>query len=108
MNRVIAVILITIISIILTGCSTRAPKIEIVKEYETKVIIPDSSNYQYISAPELPDNLASLTIDEVLDVMIVYSIKLQTTVKLYESRTESLDKWVKEVKTIYKVEGSYE
>lgn len=87
---------------IFTGCYNKQPKIEIVKEYETKLILPDASNYEYFKTPTLPDNLISLPKEEIINILLPYAIRLQTSVLLYESRTKSLIEWRDNVTEIYK------
>lgn len=88
-----------------TGCYNKQPKVEIVKMTETKVILPDESNYKYIDTPTLPENLTLMSMDEILSNLLTYSLKLQTTVQLYEQRTKSLIKWKSDIEEVYGIDN---
>lgn len=95
-------ILLTVIMLFLfTGCYNKQPKVEIVKVHETKIILPDENNYTFFSTPTLPEDLSTLTQEEIVNAILTYSLKLQTTVQLYEQRTKSLIQWRDELEAIH-------
>ena len=58
-----------------------------------------SASLLFTSSKDLvvPD-VSNMTVDEALDYIIEYSLKQQTVIQEYEARTDSLNKWVNEVK----------
>lgn len=98
--RVMIKYLITAVAVLVlfTGCGCKEPEIKIVKEKELVLIEPDAINYTYVSTPTFPEQLDDMEVDEVLDVTIEYSIKLQSVVQQYEARVDSLKKYAADVK----------
>lgn len=90
-----------------TGCYSKTPKTEVIVENKTKIIVPDYSHYEFYTVPTLDPNISKKTKDEALDALLEYSIKLQTTIFLYQSRTTSLKEWRDDMLKIYE-EAKYE
>ena len=93
-----------ILAVLFTGCYSKQSETVIVPEKETKVLLPDYSHYEYISAPSLDKDISKMNKDKVIETLLEYSIKQQTTIMLYENRTDSLKSWRDEMVKIYKVE----
>ena len=93
MKKISKIIIVVLLSLfIFTGCYSKQSKTEIVKERETKIVMPTDDHYEYFPVPTMSNNFDK-TEEEIIDDLIVYSTKLQTTIMLYEGRTDSLKKW---------------
>ena len=98
----IRLVFISLASIfLLTGCYNKQSKTEILTEYSTKLVVPESNHYEYFKTPVLDTNITSKNKDEVNDALMEYSVKLQTVIMRYEERTDSLLKWKNEMVKIH-------
>lgn len=80
------------------GCGCKEPEIKIFKEKEIVVLEPDPINYTYVNTPSFPDEVENMDTEEALDVITVYTIKLQSVVQEYEARVDSLKQYIENVK----------
>ena len=95
------IVILSILSLfIFTGCYSKQSKTEILKERETKIVMPSEDHYEYFPVPTMNSDF-NKTEEEIIDDLIEYSTKLQTTIILYEGRTDSLKKWKDEMQQIH-------
>jgi len=93
------IFLITIL-IVLSGCN-REPAVRVIAKTKVDVVMPNENHTTLYAIPSLDESILTGTPTEVLDKVLVYSIKLQTTIEMYEERTLSLQKWRTDVTEKY-------
>lgn len=95
-------ILLGLLAVLLfTGCYSKTPIIEIVEKRVDIVTIPDSVHFTYVNTPRLEIDLDEADVNIVLDELIKYIMKLQSTIYIYENKVDSLNEWKRDVEKIY-------
>ena len=90
--------LLALVAIVFTGCSQKEPDIRIVEKHKVEFIEPYNVDYGYVSLPTLPDEITMVDTSTALDMLSIYTIKLQSAIEIYEARMDSLREWTEQVK----------